>query len=183
MKSRVRDPRRLDVASAAADAATLSGELPLAEMDRLTEGGRVPAEDDRVTWSARFDRHPVRGGDPEPRLRLTARAKVWRECQRCLEPVAVDLGVDRGFRFAADEATAAALDADSEDDVLAADRRFDLLALVEDELLLALPLVPRHQVCGQPLSAGGAEAAAAEGDGAATHPFAALAALKPAGTA
>ncbi len=30
-------------------------------------------------------------------------------------------------------------------------RSFDLVELIEDELLLALPLVPRHEMCTQPL--------------------------------
>ncbi len=55
--------------------------------------------------------------------------------------------VDRSFRFVADEDTAAALDDEAEEDVLALSRSFDLLALVEDELLMALPVVPRHEVC------------------------------------
>lgn len=187
MKPRVHDPRRLDVARAAAEGIVLSDELPLAGMHRLLdeEGVGAPAESGRVVWSARFELHPVRGAAPEPRVRLQAQARVWRRCQRCLQPVAVDLAIDRTLRFAADEATAAALDADSEEDVLAMDRRLDLPALVEDELLLALPLVPRHEVCDQPLTsdASAAEAEASPAGDEVAHPFAALARLKPEGTA
>ena len=68
-------------------------------------------------------------------------------CQRCMGPVTVDLVVQRSFRFVADEATAAALDDESEEDVLVVSREFDLLGLVEDELLMAMPLVPRHEQC------------------------------------
>ena len=49
----------------------------------------------------------------------------------------------------------------------------DLPMLLEDELLLALPLVPRHDVCPEPLP----RAFRDEAD-AAERPFAALAALK-----
>jgi uncharacterized protein len=35
--------------------------------------------------------------------------------------------------------------------VLALEPALDLKELVEDELLLALPLVPRHEVCPEPL--------------------------------
>ncbi len=49
------------------------------------------------------------------------------------------------------EEAAAALDAESDDDVLALESSLDLHALVEDELLLALPLVPRHDECPEPL--------------------------------
>ena len=34
--------------------------------------------------------------------------------------------------------------------MLALSRALDLRELVEDELLLALPLVPRHEVCPEP---------------------------------
>jgi uncharacterized protein len=59
--------------------------------------------------------------------------------------------VSRRFRFVAGEAAAAQLDAESEDDVLALTRDFDLQELVEDELLLALPIVPMHAECPEPL--------------------------------
>jgi uncharacterized protein len=173
--SRAQDLRRLDVAAAAADAAALSGRAPLAGFERLREEG--VASDAVVDWSAHFESRPVSGGAPEARLRLTARARVPRECQRCLAPVVLDLAVDRHLRFARDEAAAAALDAESEDDVLALTRRLDLFELIEDELLLALPLVPRHEVCAQPLTPA-LDAQPSQAPDAKPNPFAALAALK-----
>ena len=41
------------------------------------------------------------------------------------------------------------IDPDSEDDVLALPRRLDLHTLVEDELLLGLPLVPMHETAAE----------------------------------
>ena len=93
---------------------------------------------------------------------------------RCLQPVALDLEVLRPLRFVADETTAAALDADSDDDVLVASRNLDLHELVEDELLLALPLVPKHERCQRNLPMAVGDVAAEP----APNPFAALAALK-----
>jgi uncharacterized protein len=88
----------------------------------------------------------------------------------------VPLHVGRRFFFVPGEEAAAALDEDSEDDVLALTPSFDLHVLVEDELLLALPIVPRHDVCPVPVPL------VFEDDGSAAepadHPFAALAALK-----
>ena len=76
------------------------------------------------------------------------------------------------------EDAAAQLDADSEDDVLALTRALDLHELIEDELLLTLPLVPRHEVCPQPLPMV-ANADPPSGDEAERpNPFAALQALK-----
>ena len=50
------------------------------------------------------------------------------------------------------EDAAAQLDAASDDDVLALTRALDLRELIEDELLLGLPIVPRHDVCPAPLT-------------------------------
>jgi uncharacterized protein len=69
------------------------------------------------------------------------------QCQRCLTPVVTPVVAERSFRFVADEATALALDDGSEEDLLVISRDFDALALVEDELILSLPLVPLHERC------------------------------------
>ena len=65
----------------------------------------------------------------------------------------VDIQIDRNFMFVHGEAAAAQLDAETDDDVLEMPRVLDLRELVEDEILLAMPLVPRHDVCPEPLSA------------------------------
>mgnify|MGYP003353005379 CR=1 FL=1 len=75
-----------------------------------------------------------------------------------------------------DEQQAAELDAELEDDVLSLERSIDLRELVEDELLLALPLVPRHAECPEPLPLPDDEAPADVPEQ--PRPFAALAALK-----
>jgi uncharacterized protein len=171
MKPRTHDPRRLDVAAAAAEGAELSGAWPLAVLDRLGEG---LASDGTAAWSARFEQRVPPVGARQCWLHLQAGTRVWRDCQRCLQPVALDLAVDRWLRFVADEQTAAALDADSEEDLLVLSRAFDLGALVEDELLLELPLVPKHERCPEPLPATPDE----PGEAPTPHPFAGLASLK-----
>jgi uncharacterized protein len=152
----------------------LEGERLLSELPRLAADASGPS-DQPVRWSARGERVPVAGGEPELWLHLVASADVPLECQRCLQTTLEPLRVDRRFRFVRDEDEAARLDEESEDDVLALPVRLDLLQLLEDELILALPIVPRHPVCPQPLSAADDKAAAAEQ---APHPFAALAALR-----
>ncbi len=171
MTTRAHDPRRLDVAAAAATDAELAGRWPLSELARLADGA-VGEVDEPVAWSARFEQRREPGAATQVWLHLQARARVARECQRCLQPVLLALDVDRAFRFALTEDEAAALDADSEDDVLVLARQFDLHELVEDELLLALPIVPKHEQCPAPLSGQAAEELTPE------HPFAALASLK-----
>lgn len=80
-------------------------------------------------------------------LRVQLQARVDLVCQTCLAPVTVQLQVDRAFRFVATEEQAALEDEASDEDVLAQPQDVNLFELAEDELLLALPLVPRHGGC------------------------------------
>jgi uncharacterized protein len=169
------DPKRFDVAAFAAGGASLAGEWPLAALPRLASAGAQGSgfEAPPVHWQATGERATLGGAGVQPTLHLVADAAVSVECQRCLQTMVVPLHVDRRLFFVEGEDAAAALDTDSEDDVLTLEPAIDLRALIEDELLLALPLVPRHEVCPEPLPLRGEDAAPAE-----EHPFAALAALK-----
>ncbi|MEK8024816.1 MAG: hypothetical protein RLY78_246 [Pseudomonadota bacterium] len=154
MKPRQHDPLRLDMAALAADGAHLEGVWPGAELSRLSDSQTCPEDGAlaAVAWSAAGERMAVTGGDAEIWLDLRASTTAWLPCQRCLQPMAWPLHVDRRLRFVRTEAEAEALDAEIEDDVLSLARALDLRELVEDELLLDLPLVPRHEgVCPRPL--------------------------------
>jgi uncharacterized protein len=175
------DPKRLDLRAFTRDAGTLQGETPLALLQLLSPSLLPPGVGEAgspVCWRADGTMRPVRGGEPELWLHLTARADVVLECQRCLQPMAKVLQVDRHLRFVDGEDEAARLDEDSDDDVLALPPSLDLPALIEDEVILSLPLVPRHDVCPQPLSMSAADEGAEEE---APHAFAALARLRPPG--
>lgn len=177
MATKPTDPRRLDVASFAAAGGELSGEWPLDALDRLAGSVLGPEPPGAaIHWQAEGQQRPVTGGEPEIWLHLTAQACVNMRCQRCLAPMAVPLDLDHWVRFVRDPARAEALDAELEEDVLELERQMDLRELVEDELLLALPLVPRHDECPQPLPMGSepADVPAPERP----HPFAALEKLK-----
>ncbi len=169
------DPKRFDVAAFAAGGASSAGEWPLAALSRLACAGSPGPDsaDASVHWQATGARAALAGAGLQPLLHLVADAAVNLECQRCLRPMRVPLHVDRRLFFVEGEDAAAALDTDSEDDVLTLEPAIDLRALIEDELLLALPLVPRHEVCPEPLPLRGDDETPPE-----EHPFAALAALK-----
>lgn len=141
------NPRRLDVKAFARGAAIANGHLPLRDLPRLASVLLPVAAADEVAWRLEGSIAAPTGGRPEPRLHLVAEAIVKLQCQRCLEPVAARLDVDRLFRFLPDETAAAALDAECEDEVLVTSHALDVIELLEDELLLALPLVPRHDHC------------------------------------
>jgi uncharacterized protein len=179
MKPRAHDPLRLDVAALAAEGGVLEGRWPGQQLPRLA-GSTTPPQDTApadVVWRAEGRRVPVAGGEPELWLHLTARAPAWLTCQRCLRPFESPLQIDQRLRFVRGEAQAEALDAELEEDVLALPRALDLRELIEDELLLALPLVPRHETCPAPLNFS-AEPVEEAVEPERANPFAALQALK-----
>ena len=196
MTSPAIDPLRLNVAHFAADAQEAEGDWAIAELPRLADSecpvdagsplkakaADAPAAPSRsasdltrrVRWRAVGSLRPV-GGEEQIWLHLQADADVILQCQRCLLPLDDAVHVDRHFRFVADEDTAAALDDEIEDEVLALPRTLNLRDLVEDEMLLALPLVPRHEVCPEaiPMQFGDVEIVEEN-----ANPFASLALLR-----
>lgn len=136
-----------DVRAFAQAAGSRTAQDALQKYERLAQELSAPAPDLTVNWSVQGEMRPVPGDAPEIWLHVQANTCLHLTCQRCLAPVEVPLEVDRSFRFVADEETAAALDDESEEDVLALDQEFDLANLIEDELLMEIPLVPRHEVC------------------------------------
>ncbi|MFT4191380.1 MAG: DUF177 domain-containing protein [Comamonas sp.] len=176
-------PDALDIRAFAQAGARLEGVDPLSAHGRLAEG--LPAAESGleavpvVRWSA-TGRLAERVGRPsEVWLDLRVDADVPQICQRCLQPVQVAVQVARAFLFVADERTAGELDEDLEDDVLVISRRFDLHELIEDEILMALPIVPHHEVCPSELTWPAEDEGYAQAEqGARRQPFAALDVLK-----
>lgn len=182
MKPKAFDARKLDVEALGREGSTLEGEWLIRDLPRLAASAHADAsltDADRVRWTCRGELRAVRGGPPQVWLHLEASAGLVLECQRCLGPVPCAVQAQRSFLFVSGEAAAAELDADCEDDVLALTRSLDVQELIEDELLLSLPLVPRHAACPQPLVASTGDAG--EPEEARPNPFAALAALKTKG--
>ncbi|MDL2338532.1 MAG: YceD family protein [Pseudomonadota bacterium] len=154
MTARAFDPRSVDIAAFAKQGGGESGSVALIALDRLCGEAHPeakPAASESVEWRATGESRARRGGAPEVWLHLEGRTQLSLVCQRCLQPVGTALHAQRGFQFVAGEDQAAAIDADSEDDVLALTRTLNLIELLEDELLLVLPLVPLHDVCPRPL--------------------------------
>jgi uncharacterized protein len=170
--------RRLDVKSFALAATPLSAQDAVASYERLALEARGVLDGLTVNWTARGELRAAAGGADEVWLHLQAQTRLPLMCQRCMTPVDTDVSSDRWFRFAADEATAAALDDEAEEDVLVLSSEFDLPALVEDELLMALPLVPRHETCPVEVKLAVADAEFETASAVKPSPFAALASLR-----
>ena len=169
--------RKLDVRAFAEEGAQLSGQDAVGQHQRLLaetqgRGGELP-----VHWSAQGELRNPGHVQPQPWVHLQAATTLPLTCQRCLAPVDVPVEVERSFRFVPDETTAEAQDDESEEDLLALSRAFDLVELVEDELLMSLPVAPRHEVCPDPMAMSVADPDFDAGD-ARENPFAQLARLK-----
>lgn len=171
---KVFDGRRLDVKAFADEGAQLGGHDAMAAHSRLMAETQGRAPDSMITWSARGELRNPGHVSPELWLHLQAAAALSLVCQRCLAPVEVPVTVDRAFRFVPDEQTAAAQDDQSEEDLLALSSAFDLLELIEDELLMELPVAPRHDVCPVPVPMTAADPQFEQQAEPAEHPFALL---------
>jgi uncharacterized protein len=121
------------------------------------------------------------GHDEESRRRLqgTLNGTVKLACQRCLQPMPLQLDCRLDLLVLDSEAALEELgetDAIDKDAVVDATGELDLLAVLEDELILSLPMVPLHEdtSCNQGLNSLVQET----GRAASSNPFAVLAALK-----
>ena len=174
------DPQRLDVRAFARDAGEISVSEPLQQFERLALDAQETGKEVNVDWQATGELKACGTAEPEVWLHVAAHAVVPMVCQRCLDVADIELTVQRSFRFAASEEQAAALDDECEEDVLVLERDFKLRELVEDELLMALPLVPAHEVCPREPTMQVADAGFDQEIDAKPHPFAQLASLQKA---
>ncbi|MGE0314842.1 MAG: DUF177 domain-containing protein [Lautropia sp.] len=140
-------PPTVDSAAFARKRGALEGVLPLAAMARLQAAGVAPRGDLRWAVAARDADDAL--GRRRDYLDVEIAFAPTMPCARCLG--AVDLPTIRAashFRFAATARQAEIEDREeSELEVLAHEPEFDLAALVEDEAILALPMVAAHDRC------------------------------------
>lgn len=206
------DPHAFDVFEFARSGRQAAGAVRVSQLPRMLN--EVPADapdrDTLFTWQAEGSTQPELQDDgteaAQPYLRLALHGSAWIECQRCLAPYEQSFDVEAAYRLVATEAEAEEFPLDEDElDVIVGSRQFDLVDLIEEELLLSLPLVPKHEVCPQvheSLVSGAAgehasdagdsgddesegedsvSGALDEGDAGKPNPFAALEALKRGG--
>jgi uncharacterized protein len=171
-------PTRLDLKTLAHSGSGISGSDVLSKYERLSEEARGLAADSPIEWSAVGEIRSAATGEDQVWLHVTAQVSMPLVCQRCMGPMEVALDVSPSFRFVATEEIALAQDEEAEEDVLVFSREFNLAALIEDELLMALPLIPRHEACPTPVKLSAADAAFEQASGEKTNPFSALAKLQ-----
>ena len=136
----------LDIWTLARSGALIDGEKSVAEWSRLPTVCAGPAPQ-AVRWRLQGLLKPGPDGRDQPWMALQVDAQLPLTCVRCLQPVDHVFRIEREFRFVADEATAMAEDEDSEEDLLPLTPPLDGLNLIEDELLMEIPILPKHENC------------------------------------
>lgn len=149
----------------------LAGTVEAASLDRLREhlangqGAVAPGKQtDRVHYEV-AGTVTDRGHDA---LELRVNGTLAVICQRCLEPMRIAIDSSRRIIFAANaDALEGQYEAD-DSDVVDLEDEVDVAAMIEDEVLLSLPLAPMHE-------AGACQPSDAPLTAQAPSPFAALA--------
>ena len=163
----------IDSLKFAADGGCLTGNLAVSSLSRLADllastEGWLSAE------LSGFRGTGDREGNLGLHLCVTGRLVLW--CQRCLAEVDFDCIIDSRLLLmppSAPEADWPEDELESDDyDAIPASREMSVRLLIEDEVLLALPIVPRHADCLPP------EALEIKFELSEPSPFAVLAGLK-----
>lgn len=134
----------------AAEGRALGGEVAEAKLVRLVDALAEAA------GSIRYSVRGTVGDDRKARLLLEASGMLQLRCQRCLGSLGWPLALEtelvlvRPGESIPDEELE-----DDEADAIEAAPDMDVLALLEDEILLALPIAPRHEDCDAPRPEGG----------------------------
>jgi len=117
---------------------SLAGEYPVSEMSRLQD--MLASDEGTIRFRLRGEQSAGR-----PALRLHVDAELSLVCQRCLEAYMQPVHVESVMPVARDERELALWEQDDPlIDAQLADPRLDVRTLVEDEILLSLPIMPRH---------------------------------------
>lgn len=89
--------------------------------------------------------------DGRLRLQLHVQGGLHLRCQRCLEAFEFDLDIASSFFIVPDESAIPSSEEETDDeDYLVAETQMQVINFIEDEILLALPLAPKHETghCG-----------------------------------
>jgi uncharacterized protein len=124
------------------------GFLPFSEFPRLAEELMLESADlasKGIHWALETWTQSKEGVPDQYWLKVSLKGQLPVMCQRCVTIYEENLDVVTEFLIlpTQEDVDAYPLDEDSLD-VLAMDSQFNALALIEDEALLSLPLMPKH---------------------------------------
>ena len=122
-----------------------TGFLTIDQLPRLAKEASVVLKGDGFEWDVQSHFEDSPGSEPLQTLDLGLKGRIHLICQRCLQDCAVDLAEKRRFVLLATEDLADDYPIEDEErEALAASQHFNLLETIEDEILLSLPLIPKH---------------------------------------
>lgn len=128
-------PAQIDPLRLADDGVRLVGTLPGSEMARLQDLALPNSRPELVAVDLQFERT----GQGVRRMQGTIRTQVEVACKRCLKPLKVEVVAQPFFVLLQPDESEP-----EESDVLVVEAPLSLAELVEDELLLAMPMSPGH---------------------------------------
>jgi uncharacterized protein len=120
------------------------GVTPVADMRRLAAECADPSG--QITWA-------IQGGQTRqgyPSMTLSVSGTVQLVCQRCLAPFGYDLDSSTMLVLGKSDEEADEIEEVLDDesiDVIVGSQSCDIMQLLEDEALLAMPQAPKHEVC------------------------------------
>ena len=122
-----------------------AGFLAMTDMPRLAMEASSLNPGDGFAWQMETHFEDSPGSEPAQILNLALKGRLHLVCQRCLQDCTVDLDEKRRFILVGSEAEADDYPLeDEEQEPLVASQHFNLLETIEDEVLLSLPLIPKH---------------------------------------
>ena len=122
-----------------------AGFLNISDMPRVAEEASTVIPSDGFAWTVQTHFEDSPGSEPHQILELTLKGRLHLVCQSCLQDCAVDLDEKRRFILVLTDAEADAYPIeDEEQEPLVVNQHFNLLETIEDEVLLSLPLIPKH---------------------------------------
>ncbi|WP_425600982.1 YceD family protein [Dyella sedimenti] len=151
---------------------SFQGDLPVAALARL--GETLAGTEGTVRYELDFGRDDL----GTAYLDVRVQAPLTLTCQRTLEPFVLPVTVDSRLGLIRTEREESALPPAVEPLLVAEDGKLNLADVIEDELLLALPLVPVNPDSKLPEEVVGPEPGETPGEGRSDNPFAILRELK-----
>jgi len=166
-------PIEIDPFRLAKSGLTLEGELSLNKMARLSEA--LHDDSGSVYVKMNFDIDKVLG---TPFMNGEFKASLSLICERCSEPMQYDVDIRCSLALLSNERKIESLADQYEPWVIDNDNPVLLSSIVEDELILAIPLIPKHDHSCLPAEAWFAGDVIEEDVEEKVSPFAVLSALK-----
>lgn len=118
----------------------MQGSIAIAKFERLVE--TLQRDDGEVEVDIEFSR----GLGGKPQFKLALNATLVAECQRCLGEVCYPINSERTMLVVNDEAALEKVPEEFEP-VLVEEDKLSLMSIIEDELLLSLPIMVKHDDC------------------------------------